>query len=168
MKGQTFIPDYVASLLIFGIILSIFLSSWNSVLSSQRSPVLEENMMSQAAHTTTFLVSTPGYPDNWEKNGVKVQIPGFAEPDHVLQGSKFEEFRSIGYERQKRLLQAPEYYMSVENDTHILELNGNKLEFGKDYSGADTVVPVTRNVQVNISGDMKTARLKYVVWKDDS
>lgn len=158
-------PDYMGSILVFGIIITIFLSSWNSVISSQEHSGLEDTMTIQAEQTTTFLVSTPGYPGDWEEDGVDVQIPGFADPDHMVQGEKLREFRQLTYPEQKKLLQAPDYNMSIENETHILELDGQKLAFGKSYEDADTIIPVTRRVQVNLSGEFKTAELKYVVWK---
>ncbi len=164
-KGQTFMPDYVASLLVFAILLGMFLSAWNSVLSDQVSFTEEERMRVQAVHTSTFLVATPGHPENWEDTGVDPEIPGFASPDHVLQEEKLEAFRSLPYEEQRTLLQARDFYLSIENSTSIIKMSGSDLEFGKNYSGAETVVPVTRNVQVNISGDMKTAKMNYVVWR---
>lgn len=160
--GQTFMPDYLASLLIFGILLTIFLSSWNSVLSDQTEFQKEDQLRRQGSYTTTFLVTTPGYPEDW--NSSNVEIPGFAEPDNVLQAEKLEEFRSLSYQKQKVLLQAPDFYMTVENETSVLELNGAELEYGQDYSGAGTVFPFTRNVRVNLSGQMRTAQLRYVVW----
>lgn len=162
-KGQTFMPDYMGSLLVFGIILTIFLSSWNSVLNDQTEFKQEEDMRFQGTYTTTFLVSTPGYPNDW--NSSNVMIPGFARPDHVLQSEKLEEFRDISYERQSRLLKAEEYYLKIYNETGIISSGGQKLEYGKNYSDASTVVPFTRTVQVNLSGRMETAKLRYVVWR---
>ncbi|MDY6774124.1 MAG: hypothetical protein SVS85_02890, partial [Candidatus Nanohaloarchaea archaeon] len=84
-KGQTFMPDYLASVVVFGILITMFLSSWNAVLSNQTVFAQGEQMRFSGLHTTTFLVSTPGYPENWEDPGVEVVVPGFASPDHVLQ-----------------------------------------------------------------------------------
>ncbi|MFB6292127.1 MAG: hypothetical protein ABEI58_01900, partial [Candidatus Nanohaloarchaea archaeon] len=110
-KGQTFMPDYMGSLLVFGIILTIFLSSWNSVLNDQTEFKQEEDMRFQGTYTTTFLVSTPGYPNDW--NSSNVMIPGFARPDHVLQEEKLEEFHDISYEKQARLLKAENFYLEI-------------------------------------------------------
>jgi hypothetical protein len=164
MKGQTFMPDFMASILIFGIILTIFLSSWNSVISSQTDDVSMESESVQASHTTSFLVTTPGYPSNWQKSSVDVEIAGFANPDHMLQESKLEEFRDLSYSEQKKLLQAEDYYMTVRNESGIIEMNGAPLEFGTDYSDAAKVVPVKRSVQLNASNKIQEAQLVYVVW----
>lgn len=157
-------PDYMASLVVFGVIITIFLSSWNSVLADQTSFKREDEMRMQAEQATTFLVTTEGYPDNWTSS--TVQVPGFAEPDNLLQGRKLEEFRDIPYRNQSRLLKAPNFHIVVKNDTGVLELNGQDLEYGwRNYSEGETVVPVTRNVQVNLSGRMENARLKYISWE---
>ncbi len=161
-KAQTFMPDYLASIVVFGLILTVFLASWNSVLDDQTEFEEEDEMRFQGTYTATFLISTPGYPENW--NSSNVLIPGFAEPDHVLQAEKLEEFHDIGYDRQSRLLKAEEYYMKIYNDTGILESGGQKLEYGQNYSDAETVVPFTRTVQVNLSGRMEDAKLRYIVW----
>lgn len=157
-------PDYLASMVVFGILLTIFLSSWNMVLDNQTEFDSEEQMRFRGLHTTTFLVTTPGYPGDWEEEPEKVAVPGFAEPDHVLQEDKLEAFRELEYERQKEVLQAPEFYMVVRNQTSALELDGEKVEYGKNYTDASTVVPFSRSVQVNISNRITDAQLRYVVW----
>lgn len=157
-------PDFMASMLVFGLMLSVFLASWNLVLSSQTNDFSQSVSLLQASNTATFLVSTPGYPDNWEEDSTDVKIIGFASPDHVLQESKLKEFREIDYEKQKTLLQAGNFYMSVENETGIISLDGSPLEFGTDYSSASTVIPNKRNIQLNKSGKIQEAKLNYVVW----
>lgn len=157
-------PDYLASIVVFGVLLTIFLSSWNSVLNNQTEFKREDQMRFRGTHTTTFLVSTPGYPRDWEETGKDLRIPGFANPDHLLQSDKLEAFRDLDYKQQKEVLQAREFYMSVRNETDVLELNGQELVYGKNYSNADTVIPFTRSVQVNLSGKIVNAKLEYVVW----
>lgn len=164
MKGQTFMPDFMASIVVFGLILTVFLSSWNMVLSSQTEDVSQKTATIQAAHTSSFLISTPGYPDNWEQDSVDVEIVGFAEPDQLVQSSKLEAFRNLDYSEQRELLQTSNYYMSIENDTGVLSMNGEPLEFGNSYSDASTVIPNTRNIRLNNSGQIQEARLNYVVW----
>jgi hypothetical protein len=164
MKGQTFTPDFMASMLVFALILSVFLASWNLVLSSQSQDVSQSTAMLQASNTATLMISTPGYPNNWEEDSVDVEIVGFAEPDHVLDEEKLKAFREKDYTEQRELLQAGNFYMTVENETGIISLDGAPLEFGNDYSSASTVIPNTRSVQLNKSGKIQEAELNYVVW----
>lgn len=164
-KGQTFLPDYFLGLLVFGVVTAIFLGSWNSILANQTEFSTEDRLRPQAIYSSTFLVSTQGYPSDWEKDSVDVTIPGFAEDDHVLNQEKMREFRSLSYRDQSRLLQAPQYYMRVYNESGNFELDGSDLVFGQDYSDAETVIPVERNIFYNKSGSMKDGKLRLVVWR---
>lgn len=163
-KGQTFMPDFFASLLIFTVVISVFIGSWNSIISNQTEFTEENTMTDQAVHTTTFLVSTPGYPSDWEDTG-SPSIPGFAEEDHVLSVDKLTEFRSLGYVEQNRLLQTQNFYMKVYNDSGMIQAGGSDLEYGNDYSPAETVVPLERNVIVNKSGKLVDGKLRFVAWR---
>jgi hypothetical protein len=157
-------PDYLASVVVFGILITIFLGSWNSVLNHQTEFDDEDEMRLRATYTATFLVTTPGHPENWELTG-NATILGFAEPDHVLQSDKLRAFRNLTYNRQQELLQARNFYMVVENKTGIAELDGEDLKFGKNYSNATAIVPVTRTVQLNLSGETTTGKLRFIVWR---
>ena len=164
-KGQTFMPDYLAGLLVFGVVVAIFLSSWNTIISNQTEFSSEEALRPQAIYSSTFLVSTEGYPQNWEEDSVEVTILGFAEDDHVLDQDKLREFRSFSYRKQSSLLQAPQYQMKVYNDTKNFELDGSELVFGQDYSDAEIIVPIERNIIYNKSGDIRNGKLRLVVWR---
>lgn len=160
-KGQTFMPDFMASLTIFAVLVAVFLSSWNSIVSNN--PTGSE--MLQTRHTSTFLIATEGYPDNWEEENVEPEIPGFAERDHVLSREKLREFRELSYERQKDLLQAPEYYMELRNESTVFELDGAEIRFGRDHANASQIYPVRRSVLYNKSGELVDAELVYVTWE---
>jgi len=136
-------PDYMASLVIFGAILAIFLSTWSSVLSQQTGFEDQEKMYMTGKHTTNFLVSTPGYPEDW--NSSTVQIPGFASSDNVLQEGKIDEFQGISYEKQRRLLQAPDFYLELRNSNNSQVI----MSAGKLHSDASTVIPFERSVIFN-------------------
>lgn len=161
-KGQTFMPDFMASLTIFAVLIAVFLFSWNSIVSGGSQNSAE---MLQARHTSTFLVSTEGYPQNWEKDSVEVKIPGFAEKDHVMSAEKLREFREKSYDRQKELLQASDFYMELRNDTTVLELDGADITYGKDYENASQIYPIRRSVLYNKSGDLVDAKLVYITWE---
>ncbi len=156
-------PDFIGSIMVFTVIIVIFFSSWNSIVSDQIEFEEGDEMRVQGKQTLTFLITTSGYPEGW--NSSNVEILGFAQPDHVLQEEKLEEFDNISYSRQKDLLQAPEYKLEIRNSSDIIQMNGESLEFGRDPADPETVVPFTRTVRVNDSGDLKTAEVNYIVWK---
>lgn len=164
-KGQTFLPDFLASFLVFAVILTIFLSSWNSLLEDQVQFDTEDKMRLQGRYATLFMVTTSGYPENWESPSKEVVIPGFAEPDNMLQKDKLLAFKDISYSRQKDLLQAREFNLTVKEGNSVMSIDGEKMAFGSSYKDAETVIPFKRTVQVNDSGEISTARLRYVVWK---
>lgn len=163
-KGQTFMPDFFASLLIFTVVISVFIGSWNSIINNQTEFSEEKMITDQVVHTTTFLVATPGYPDNWENSG-PVEIPGFAEQDHILSEDKLQDFRTLSYTEQSRLLQVQNYYMKIYNESGIIESGGSDLEYGSDYSSAETRIPLERNVIVNKSGKLVDGKLRFVAWR---
>lgn len=157
-------PDFMGSLIVFGIVLSIFLFSWNSVQANQDQFDVEQEMRQDARYTTTFLVSTPGYPEDW--NNSTVEIPGFAgSSDNVLSGEKLREFRNVSYESQKSLLGAENFRLVFRNQTDVMQLDSRDLDYGEKPVDASTVVPVTRNVLVNRSGALEDAEMRYVVWR---
>jgi len=62
---------------------------------------MEDQIRQDAYYTTTFLVSTQGYPADWNQS--TVEIVGLAsESDNVISAQKLREFRKISYERQKK------------------------------------------------------------------
>lgn len=160
-KAQTFMPDYIASLLVFGVVIGIFLSSWNLLVSASGS----ETEMVQARHTSTFLVATEGYPENWENDSVDVRIPGFAEADHVLDPEKIAEFAEKSYEEQTDLLQAEDYRIKIRNSSGVVQINGENAVYGKKYENASQIYPIRRSVLVNKSGDLVDAEMVYVSWE---
>ena len=164
-KGQTFMPDYFASLLVFAVVIAVFIGAWDTRVSSQDRFTRQDTFREQAVHTSSFLVSTPGYPENWENDTENVTIVGFAKEDHLLDPEKLEEFRSFSYIKQANLLQVPNFQMNIHNETHNLSLNGNDLVFGQDFSDAETVVPFERNIVLNKTGQRVEGKLRLIVWE---
>lgn len=156
--GQTFMADFLASLAIFSVITGVFLFSWNGVVSNQVESGAE-SMRTEARYTTTFLVSTSGYPENW--NSSNVEVPGFASSDNFLQENKISRFSRLSYERQKRLFKAENFYLEFSR-------NGTPIEgysFGIKPENASIVTPVNREILLNTSGGVKDAEMRYIVWK---
>jgi hypothetical protein len=157
-------PDFMGSLLVFSIVITIFLFSWNSVESNQQKFDVEEQIRQDSYYTTTFLVSTPGYPEDWNNSTVK--IPGFAsEADNIISPQKLREFRNISYDRQKKLLNSRNFHLIFRNDTHVLELDSEKLKYGQKPVNASTVVPSARNVLIDKPGGLEDAEMRYIVWR---
>lgn len=157
-------PDFTGSLLVFSVVLSIFLFSWNAVQANQDQFSLEEDLRRNAYYTTSFLVSTQGYPNNWTNE--TVEIPGFSNSsDNVLEAGKLREFRNLSYSDQKRLLDGRSFYLTFKQDGSFIQLDGEPLEYGEKPVNASTAVPLNRQVLVNKSGNLEDAEMSYVVWQ---
>lgn len=163
-KGQAFLPDFLASIAIFGAITAVFLFSWNSVISNQGQLSGSQNMRTEARYTTTFLVSTPGYPQGW--NSSNVEIPGFASEDNVVQQSKIKEFSELDYESQKRIFTVENFLLEFREDGSVIEYSdGGNMSFGEKPVDPRTVTPVTRDVLLESSGGVRDVEMVYIVWE---
>ncbi|MFB6204355.1 MAG: hypothetical protein ABEJ75_01785 [Candidatus Nanohaloarchaea archaeon] len=163
-KGQVFEPDFLASLALFTLVIGLFLAPWNTVMSSQTRFDAVKEMREDAVRTTTFLVSTPGYPANWDAENVR--IPGFATDDNVLSAEKISAFGSLSYQEKRRLLRVRNFYLVFLHSGNPIQIDGEPAVYGRSYSNASTIVPVEREVLVNVSGTLKPATMRYVVWRE--
>jgi hypothetical protein len=155
-------PDFLASLALFGVVVSIFLFSWNTVVSNQGDFSDSSNMRSEAYYTATFLVSTPGYPADW--NSSTVEIPGFASSDNIIEPEKLSEFRNMSYRQQKLLLQAQNYRLVFRNSSGTVDLNGEPLDYGKEPFKPSNTVVINRNVLIDYPAGRQEAEMRYIVW----
>ncbi|MFQ3275176.1 MAG: hypothetical protein ACI9LV_000469 [Candidatus Nanohaloarchaea archaeon] len=155
-------PDFLASLALFGVVVSIFLFSWNAVISNQGDFSESEQMREEAYYTATFLVSTKGYPSDW--NSSTVEIPGFASSDNIIEPEKLSEFRNISYRQQKLLLQAQNYRLVFRNTSGIINLNGKPLDYGLKPANPSNTVVINRNVLIDFPKSRKEAEMRYIVW----
>ncbi|PSH02067.1 MAG: hypothetical protein BRC26_02440, partial [Nanohaloarchaea archaeon QH_8_44_6] len=125
---------------VFGVILVAFFIPWNSVLEADNRFSQSEELKTQAQRTASFLVSTQGYPNNWEKSNVEVVLPGFADEDNVISMSKLRKFASMEFENQRSLLKdqgfSMEYY-DTETDK-ILEYNESEY-LDKSHVGTQPI-----------------------------
>lgn len=161
-KGQNFMPDFLGSIVVFGFLLTIFafaVQTMNSPGSFERADSLRRD----AYYTTTLMVTSPGYPGDW--NSTNVKIPGFATDDHLIQYSKLEEFDKLSYSEQKSLLGSPEFRLEFRENGSTVSVSGNNLSYGKTPEKASTVIPVTRNVLLNDTSKTLDAKMEYVVWR---
>lgn len=156
--------DFLASLVVFAVLISMFLYAWNTVVTDQTRLGVESQKISEVDNTVVFLVNTPGYPEDW--NSTNVEIPGFASAENFIEQEKLDEWREISYERQTQLLLTNNYYMNIRNDEgEIIEVEGERYSFGEEPENPETVVPTRRIILFNTSDKTKEAELEYVVWR---
>jgi len=153
-KAQAFLPDFMASVAIFGFILMVFMVSWNTIIDNQVQNQEDRELYSQGQRTVTQLINSDGRPENW--NSSSVENLGLAEEAHVLNATKVSELKQMSYREQQSLMKAVGgFQLLVEGD----EVH----EIGVEPEG-DTVFTFTRYALLNQSGDLKRVEVKYSVW----
>ena len=153
-KGQAFLPDFLASVAIFGFILMVFMVSWNTIIDSQVQNQEDRELYSQGQRTVTQLINSDGRPENW--NSSSVENLGLAEEPHVINGTKLEQLKQMSYREQQALMKAVGGFQ--------LLIEGDQMhEIGVEPDG-DTVFTFTRYALLNESGDLKRVEVKYSVW----
>lgn len=162
-KGQVFSPDFISSIVVFTVVVSIFMLSWNSIAGNLSAPGVEETIRRTAYQTTTFLISTKGYPEKW--NSSNVEVPGFAESDNVLNFTKLQEFDNVSLAEQKSLLKADNFYLAFQNESGNMTLSGKELVYGSYPENPSTAVVITRSVLINHSKTFKESQMLYVSYQ---
>lgn len=97
--------DFAVSMALFGVILAAFFVPWNTMIESDQRFSEEQFLKTEAERTASLLISTPGYPANWEEEDVEVSIPGFsATQDNVISMNKLEAFARMRNTSQRSVL----------------------------------------------------------------
>lgn len=174
-KGQAFVSDFTVSIAVFGVILAAFFIPWNNMIESQTRFSEAEEMKVQAQRTAALLVTTPGYPQDWQENVSKAKILGFSEAqDNVISMEKLEAFDKLNYSDKRSLLETQNFYLSfvkagtseLLDDVDAANASENIYSQGKKVSSdAETAVRVDRQVVVNKSGGFENAQMSYVMWR---
>jgi len=169
-KGQAFISDFAVSVAVFSAIVTAFFIPWNSIIEADNRFSVEKDMRTEAERTAAFLVTTEGYPSDWEREGVNVTIPGFAQAENILSAEKIEEFTNISYQNQRSILRTQQFFIEITRNGETLTINGEQAEYGKNPQNSsytpETSIVVTRQVIIDQTESPKPAEFKYVSWRD--
>jgi hypothetical protein len=163
-KGQVFIPDFAASVVLFSLFLLAFGLIWNSAMAS----FIQEGDLTERQHRYTFsLLKTSGAPADW--NSTNVEIPGLYS-DGFLSAEKLVDFNEIFPDRQESLLRLQNFYIEVQylNGT-LVRHEGENLRV---YSGGnvsagevpeDTSVYSSKEISV-LKEKRKRVELQFYSW----
>lgn len=174
-KGQAFVSDFTVSIAVFGFIVAAFFIPWNTMIESDTRFSQAEKMQTQAQRTAALMVTTPGYPPDWQSNVSEVRIIGFSqEQDNVISVERLEAFNQLDYSEKRSLLEAQNFHLRfvVPEGSNLLEdedaENASESVYrqGREVpSDAETAVKVDRQVVVNKSGGFENAEMSYVMWR---
>ena len=162
-KGQVFSTDFAASLLVFSVLLTAFIITWNMALATPED-VSEQELRSEAYRTADLMIQTQGEPSDWDADPPTPTFVGFAtEKSYVLNETKMSEFEQLSYNEQEELLDAPDFQLTITN----METGDTLLEEGEDFSDAETVIPITRYATVPTANieERDMVEVEYTVWQ---
>jgi len=152
VKGQAFAPDFLVSVTVFGVLASVFLLSWNSIIDAQVAGFEDRDSFEQGERTIQMLVTDST--EDWS-NPNKA---GLAEEPYILNISHINEFDSLSHTDQISLLQAQNFSLSIESSSY-----SNEIGYPPD---GDTALPYRRTVLLdNGSGSKERAEVEYIKWQ---
>lgn len=155
VKGQAFAPDFLTSVVILGVMLSVFLVSWNSIVDAQITDQRDQELYYQGERTMKNMLNSPGSPENW--NSSNVEVLGFAERPHVLNESKIEMFESMSSSKKKSLLTAIGFNLKIVGDEVIYDIG--------QTPNASQVFGFRRDALLNRSGELERVEVRYATWR---
>lgn len=155
VKGQAFAPDFLTSVVILGVMLSVFLVSWNSIVEAQIADQSERELYYQGERTMKNILNSPGSPENW--NSSNVEVLGFAERPHILNRSKIEEFKDLSRSEKGSLLGTIGFNLKIVGDEVIYDMGGDP--------NASQVFSFRRDALLNRSGELERVEVRYATWR---
>ncbi len=116
MKAQFFSSDMAAAVLVFSVTIAIIMLAWNSSVDRTMQDAQRRDMEATAARILDLLVTTPGYPPDWENSNASVI--GIAESDRKISASKLNAFMGMGYTETKEIFGTHhDYFFKLGNYT---------------------------------------------------
>jgi len=168
-KGQIFSADFILSLFLFLIVISISVLVWQSSRLQIERYERNNEMESIVLSVSNLLVKTPGNPENWEELGFdEINSIGFAESDHILNNEKISKFYNMNstYENTTGLLGASRYgfYLTITNMTDDKIFLDGKAGFGIEPPTTATDIHSIRRVCL-LNEPEQIIFLKIILWR---
>lgn len=152
-KGQVAVLDLFIAALIFSIIVTAIMFTWNSYNVKIEDQIEYNTNLVRAYHISDLLVRYAGKPSAWEHYGDlsedAIEIVGLAERDHIIDPDKLNSFMNLSYDYVRTKLKINEYqfYMDL-----------------KHINGSDFNPPIEFGNQTNESSIISLRR--YVIYND--
>lgn len=166
--------DFMASIAIMGATLALFAAMWNIGVDSQTRFREDEQLKDRAERTVDYMVTTSGYPENWEESG-NLDVPGFAVSQNILSLDKIEAFNDLTYEEKKDHVKTQEFALEFRNESgETMDYEGltgetpasDPFDQGEEVpNDALTVVKADRSAAINISGEMVATEVNFIAWR---
>ena len=169
-KGQALASDFTVSIALFLFLIVGCAIVWNTTVGKYARFRDNQFMQEKIFSVSDALIRTPGYPQEWDS--ANVRLIGLSEGEsNVLNKSKLLEFKNVDYSVAKNMwgLSGYEYYAKfTDSEGDLISLDGSALEYGNNSfisSGKKDLLPLTRLVLINESGNITRAALTFVIWR---
>jgi len=154
-RGQVAVLDLFISALIFGLLVTTIMFTWNSYTLKIDKQIDYNTNLLRAYHITDLLTRFPGKPTSWEKynepqlGSNPIEIVGLAREDRILDPTKVSGFINLEYDLSREILGITDYdyYFKL---THIDGTDFDPvIESGEIINESEIVVTLTRYVIYN-------------------
>lgn len=164
-RGQVFSTDLILSAFIFVVILNVSYLMWTETHEQQNVLTPEKIMQQEASFIASFLVRTPGYPDDWASG--TVEILGLAQPDHVIQDAKLDELDTMTEAQIQDAMgiSGTSFLINITNTSRTMHVVGRDLIWGTPPTNADSIAFEERSVIVNATNTFEQGRLEVILWR---
>ncbi len=151
-KGQVAVLDLFISAMIFGILVTVIMVTWNNYNTKIENQIDYNTELVKSFHLTDLLTKYPGKPSAWEHivegDDIKISILGLAKDDRVIDPVKLQEFLSFDYNETKQIMRITSY----DYYFRLYKLDGSdftpKIEKGVILNDTSTIA-LTRFVIYN-------------------
>ena len=147
-KGQVATIDLFLAIMIFTLIITTVLFTWNSYNAKIDKQIEYNSNLIKAYHISDLLVKYSGKPSSWHQSTIEdneILIIGLAKEDRVIDPDKLTRFLSFEYDlaREKLNINSYEFYFKIS------EINGDDLnptiEYG-NMTDSESAVVIRRYV----------------------
>ncbi len=159
-KGQSFIPDFFLSVIIFILVVNTLYITADRAFSKGEG-YEPETLQRKGFYITDTLVKTSGYPADW--NGSDVRLPGLkANDSEAIDAGKLEMMDNISDDELKHMWGIGEYMFNLTVCSNDIDHS-----YGWDVDHESSlIIPVQRYVVIDSgNGTLSRGRLSLVIWR---
>lgn len=156
LKGQLFSGDFMLSIAIFLIVISVILISFNRISGQSRQEDLAADLESSSLFATDVLMKTDGFPTNW--TNTTVIVPGFLE-NGTISRRKVSNFTQLDHNKAKYMLGLSYFDFNMS----VTYLNGSRV-FNESGGSATSFERLSVTDRVGVM-DGQIVKIRFLFWK---
>ena len=145
-KGQAFLTDFALSMAIFGIIISAFFVPWNMMIETENRFSHSDDMKAKAERTVSIMVTSPGYPEDWEQNLSEPAILGLStQKENVISMEKLEAFSNLSNAQKTSVLDSRGFSLNFRypENSEVIKYSDSEV-LGTEFLGKEPIAYIAR------------------------